>query len=217
MQKSSVAMIGQCSECGAIQTQDQRGMVRYVPSLGISNHLPKHVCPTCKAKQATVVPKVVDTPKEEKMKYQPEICECCNQTKTYLLAIDRGTVDIVKGISRAIGKKGENSVHLTKEVLEQGFFSSHHQVGNVARPRAHGLVAKVKGEPGYYLLTSKGAKFLRGDRIPKYAIISKVEGRQIGYFEEEKNVVAIEDFNSESDYWEGINYDIIDGKVVQRF
>ena len=96
----------------------------------------------------------------------------------------------------------------------EGSWLTSNQVGNLTRPRSHGLIAKVRGEPGNYLLTSKGAAFLRGTPIPKFAIMSKAERHQIGYFEAEKYQVTINDFNSKDDYWEGINYDIEEGRII---
>lgn len=152
-----------------------------------------------------------------KIEYKPEMCECCGQSKTYLLAVDSGTVKIVKAVARAIGKKRINVVHAHKELLAEGYLTANER-SNIARPRAHGLIAKVRGEgmKGNYCLTTKGAEFLKGKRrIPKYAILSKEEGHQIGYFEPEKHTVGINDFNGKSgEYWEGINYSIEEGRVV---
>lgn len=151
-----------------------------------------------------------------KLGYEPEKCECCGQTKTYLLGIDRGSVEILKGVARAIGEKGINCVHVNKELV--GRYLTPIQMTNMSRPRSHGLIAHVRGEgmKGNYLLTRKGAAFLRGERIPKFAIMSKSEGHQIGYFEPESLTVAITDFTGKEDYWEGINYTIEEGNVMRK-
>lgn len=149
-----------------------------------------------------------------KLKYTPEKCDCCGQSTTYLLGIDRGTVNIVKKIAQAIGDKGINAVHLSKECLAKGYMT-HHEVGNISRPRFHGLVAKIKGEVGNYCLTKKGAAFLRGEPIPKYAIISKAEKHQIGYHEGDKEICTVYDFNNKGEYWQGINYDVIEGRIIK--
>jgi hypothetical protein len=150
-----------------------------------------------------------------KINYIPEKCEHCGQSTTYIYALDRGTVSILKAFARFIGKKGINVAHVHKELLAEGYLTAN-QRSNIARPRAHGLVAKARGEKmkGNYVLTRKGAAFLRGEPVPKYAIMSKVEGHQIGYFEAEKYTTTIHDFNSSDDYWEGINYDIVEGDVI---
>ena len=149
-----------------------------------------------------------------KIDYKPECCEFCGQTKTYLLPVDRGTVSILKAVAGCIREKGINCVHLTKEVLEQGFFTSHHQTGNISRPRFHGLVAKVEGKIGNFCLTRKGAKFLKGEPIPRFAIISKEEHRQVGYYKPDEHQCVISDFFKEGEYWEGINFDIKEGEIV---
>ena len=148
----------------------------------------------------------------KKVEYKPEVCDCCSQTTTYLLAVDTGTVDILKGFARCIGTKKINMAHVAKEVLAGGYITVN-QRGNISRPRAHGLIAKVRGELGNYLLTTTGARFLRGEiRIPKYAIMSKVTGHQIGYYEPEKYTVGVHDMKGE--YWEGINYNVEQGRIV---
>lgn len=151
--------------------------------------------------------------KTAKLNYTPQKCECCEQTTTYLLAVDHGTIDILKGFARCIGAKKINMAHIAKEVLADGYITVN-QRGNVSRPRAHGLIAKVRGELGNYLLTTKGAQFLKGNmRIPKYAIMNKVTGHQVGYFEPEKYTVGVHDFKGE--YWEGINYEIQEGRIIE--
>jgi len=143
--------------------------------------------------------------------YTAEMCDHCHQTITYLLGIDRGTVNIVKKIAKAIERKGINCVHIAKEGV-----LTHNELCNIIRPRRHGLVAAVKDNPGNFLLTTKGADFLNGETIPKYAIVSKSEKRQVGYFEPEVYKVNISDFNNASEYWEGINYEIREGRVVRN-
>lgn len=151
----------------------------------------------------------------QKLKFEQNKCECCGLTTNYLLAIDKGTIEILKAVSRAIGDKGINIVHANKELIEDGYLTPL-QRGNMSRPRAHGLIAMVKGEnmKGNYLLTSKGAKFLRGEiRIPKYAIMNKVTSHQDGYFEPERYEVGVHDF-MDGEYWEGIGFNIEQGRVV---
>ena len=148
--------------------------------------------------------------------FNPEICEHCGQSLTYLLPIDIGTTDIVKAIYRAVIKKGKNKVHPRKEMevsgrdvkyremVMDGHLTSN-QVGNLSRARFHGLIAAVRGEPGFYLITRKGANFLQGEEVPKFAIISKTDKKQVGYFGEEK--VKISDFirSKNEEYWEGVD------------
>jgi len=143
------------------------------------------------------------------IEYKPEKCECCGQTKTYILGIDEGTIDIVRRIATFIGEKGINCVHPRKEM--EGYGLSSNQVGNLSRPRFHGLIAKIKGDVGNYCLTKKGQAFLSGESIPKYAIVSKAEKRQVGYYEAENEQCTMSDYGQE--YWDGVNYDIVEGFV----
>ncbi len=160
-----------------------------------------------------------------KTTYEPQKCECCGQTETYILAIDRGTVDIVKAISVAIRRKEINAIHPRKEMevtgkqlsyqdmVQNGQLTSN-QVGNLSRARFHGLIAHVHGHPGNYCLTTKGAQFLKGSPVPRFAIISKAAGHNIGYWEEENNQCTIRDFTPDKEYWEGINFSIIDWRIM---
>jgi hypothetical protein len=149
-----------------------------------------------------------------KLGYIPDICPACKQSCTYVVGLDRGSVDIMKAIARFIGQKGINAVHPRKEM--EGTYLTSNQVGNLSRPRMHGLIAHLKGERGNYCLTKKGALFLRGESIPRYAIISKAEGHQVGYFNPETLTCRISEYNESGEpYWEGINYDIEEGRIIQ--
>lgn len=146
--------------------------------------------------------------------YKPEICIHCNQTITYLLPVDKGSVAIVKAIAAFIKAKGINVVHPRKEM--EGTLLTSNQVGNLTRPRAHGLIAKIKGEKGNYCLTSKGAAFLRGKAIPKYAIRSKATLETVGYWREETEQVDVHSFSTEDDKWEGIGFTITEGRIIHN-
>jgi predicted transcriptional regulator len=149
----------------------------------------------------------------KKPHYVPEECGCCGQSTTYALAIDKGTVEIVKQIALFIEKKGINVVHPRKELEGNGLSSN--QVGNLTRPRSHGLIAKVKGEAGNYCITEKGLDFLKGKTVPRVAIMSKKDGVQVGYHEPDTNLCTVTDFNSDGEYWEGVNYEIREGRIIK--
>lgn len=161
-----------------------------------------------------------------KIPYVPDIYPHCRQTTTYLLSLDHGSIDIVRAIAVVIGKKGINVVHPRKEMecklapgvsyemmISSGMLTSN-QVGNLTRPRAHGLIAPVRTNAGNYCLTGKGIRFLKGESIPRFAIMSKSQNHQIGYYLPSEYTVNIADL-SWGDYWEGINYDIVEGRVVK--
>jgi len=166
-------------------------------------------------------------------KFKSPICEHCTQTTQYALAVDRGTVDILKAISVRIKIKGVNEVHPRKEMeyggretinykdmVTLGVITSN-QVGNLSRARFHGLIARVKERPGTYCMTDKGERFLTGEAIPKFAIIDKTTKSQVGYWNSNRIGppwwVTIRDFKPDQEYWEGWeNYRIYAGKVVSR-
>lgn len=161
---------------------------------------------------------------QPKIKYEPKTCECCGQTTTYLLAIDQQTINIVRAVANAIRAKGINAIHPRKEMMVdtkdlremenivRAGKITYTMWNNMTRARAHGLLAKVRGVKANYLLTKKGAKFLRGERVPRYAIISKAEGHQIGYFEPEDHTITIFDVVP---YHEPINFEVTDGEVIK--
>lgn len=142
------------------------------------------------------------------------MCPCCNQTTTYVLSIDKGTVHIVKQIARFIEQKGINAVHPRDEM--DGLWLTSNEVGNLSRARFHGLIAGIEGNAGNYVLTKKGGQFLHGRSIPKYAIISKALGHQIGYWEPENTMVTVKDFDGEGEYWEGVNFEIEEGNIIHK-
>lgn len=169
-------------------------------------------------------------PKKIKDPFIPEVCECCGQSTEVRYGLDKGTADIVKALAVKIREKGENDVHIRDEMevgtknftymrlCNEGVVTSK-MVGNVSRPRYHGLIAWVKFKnpvtgnwdvkEGHYLLTPKGARFLRGEAVPKYAIVNKVTKKKKEYWKPEKYTVTINELYKEDDpYWEGIDYTI---------
>ncbi|KKL12790.1 hypothetical protein LCGC14_2532250 [marine sediment metagenome] len=187
------------------------------------------------------------------MKFIPKKCENCNQTTEYMLALDRGTCNIVKCFATRVRIKGINVIHPKKEMevphkewnykkgFEEGVLTST-QIGNLTRARIHGLLARIKGEPGNWCITQKGALFLKGNPILQYAIMDKRTRQLKRYAWGEcpanmkshslinshvgvickncdayipREIVAfISDFKSGSEYWIGINYTIESGRVV---
>jgi len=136
-------------------------------------------------------------------KYKPETCAHCRQTTTYILGLDRGSFLILRKLLAGVIAKGRNEIHPTKDIeysTKEKWLPS-----NVARPRKHGLIAFIDGKKGYYALTRKAGKFLRGQPIPRYAIISKSENRTLGYFEPEMHQVTARELmrSDEIPYWEG--------------
>lgn len=148
-----------------------------------------------------------------RVSFERSVCECCGQTRNYVDGVNRGSAEIVKIVARAIRDKGINVVHIRKELVEVGAMRPT-QYTNVAHPTAHGLIAKVRGNPGNYCLTRKGAAFLRGEPIPRYAIIDKATKHTVGYHEPERYTVTLAQVQRSGDYWEGVGFDVVEGRVV---
>lgn len=166
--------------------------------------------------------------------FEPGICEHCDQAKTYLLPIDWGTALIVKAFAARIRAKGINMIHPTKEMLvvnkewnyeraiREGVLTSN-QIGNFTRARVHGLLARNKDNAGNWVLTRKGASFLRGERIPRLAIIEKSRKAEGGrshkqdYFKPDEFTVTVSEVSKkDSQPWEGIDFDIVEGQIVHN-
>jgi len=136
----------------------------------------------------------------KRKKFIPNVCSCCKQTTEYALPLDRGTALIVLAIFNRIRDKKQNLVHVGNEMVRPASdFSSYRDMvaggwmtfkmeGNLSRARFHGLIAME--ERGFYLLTKKGARFLRGESVPRVAIIDKTTGHKAYYLEEEKDCVT---------------------------
>lgn len=147
-----------------------------------------------------------------KNKFIPNRCPHCGQSEEYILSVDPGTVDILKGFARFIKKKGINVAHVKKEVCDQGYITVNAR-GNIKRASAHGLLAKVEGEVGNYCITRKGMEFLKGMPVSRHAIISKVKKITVGYFNPE-DTVTVNEYQDE--YWQGVGFDILEGRVITK-
>lgn len=168
--------------------------------------------------------------------FNPRICTCCGQAETYPLPIDWGTAVIVKAVARAIRIKGINVIHPTKEMevpanewtydraINEGKLTSI-QIGNFTRAKAHGLIAMYKKESGNWVLTSKGAQFLRGESIPKIRVrkkqgVSRELTQEEKYWKPEDYRITIHEIlrrGSKTPIWEGIDFDIREGRIVLDF
>lgn len=75
---------------------------------------------------------------------------------------------------QAVIDKGENRVHLLKDMKNRDYELTRHEWNNFSRQRFLGLAVKVENDPGYWLLTKRGANFLNGlIDIPKYVWVKK--------------------------------------------
>lgn len=148
--------------------------------------------------------------------YEPCVCEHCRQDTTYELGLDKGSALIVWKIAQFIRQKGINCVHPRKEMEGEGMTSN--EVGNLSRPRFHGLIAAKHDEPGNYVLTAKGAKFLRGEPVSRIAIVKKATvdepAHNIGYHLPDVMVCTFQELVSEARYWDALDFEIVEGRIV---
>ena len=137
-------------------------------------------------------------------KYKAEICPCCEQSTTYLLGLDKGSVEILLDILKYISVKGVNEIHPKKETDWATKKDKTWFLTNLSRPRFHGLIAYKNDKKGFYCLTRKAGQFLRGKSIPQFAIISKTTGHQIGYWKELEHQITLKEVlkTDELPYWE---------------
>jgi len=98
-----------------------------------------------------------------------EICPHCGQPmREYKVGITKMMISTLVKFRMAILDKGENKAHLLKDFEGKDYELTRHEWNNFTRLRFHALVAKVKDEAGYWLLTKRGADFLNGKiEIPK--------------------------------------------------
>lgn len=145
--------------------------------------------------------------------YKKEKCETCDQNCTYTLTLSKGATATLKAIARFIRNKGINTVHPMKEMVKHGLLTPN-QNNNLKCLTAHGLLAHVKEETGNYCMTTKGGRFLRGEEIPKIAIIDKRAKRQVGYYLGDQITITVKDFKTDDPYWEVMDFEIQEGRII---
>jgi len=148
------------------------------------------------------------------VKFTASVCGGCDQTKDYAMALDRGTALIMMAFANAVRRLDRNRIHVTDEMIgaaargddffrqiEQGFMTLSMQ-HNIAKPRYHGLLAFAGRGSGEYILTRKGAEFLKGGKVPRVAIIDKVHGKNAGYWEPGGEVTILQLLRSRGEFWD---------------
>lgn len=144
-----------------------------------------------------------------------EVCDHCQQRKTYWITVSPGVVGILKEIAAFIRRKGINVVHPAKEMEAYGVFNST-RMGNITQVKRHGLIAAVEGEPGNYSLTRKGLDFLNGQPIPLHTEVRKQRvghgAETIGHSETYCTIDQIE--KGWLDYWQVEGFDVQAGRVI---
>ncbi len=152
-------------------------------------------------------------------KYKSPVCTNCGQTTHYSLSLDMGSAYIMIAIFNRVRIKRINHVHVAREmVIGKNTFPTLRQMvesgrmttrmlGNITRCRMHGLIAFAgkKRYGGEFLITPKGARFLRGEVIPRTAIIAKRnqgdDRSNVGYHFPEVDNITITELLEEGVFW----------------
>ena len=160
--------------------------------------------------------------------YTDDKCEHCDQDMTWGCRVNAGMVDILKALAVRIKNKGINVVHPYKEMLvspqefsrkrlfTEGVLTAK-MINNLGHLHAHGLVHPHSEHERNWIITRKGFGFLSGGEIPLVVKITKGTGNtDHNYWMPDKYRVTIGYFKDHDDegYWQGINYEVIEGQVV---
>jgi hypothetical protein len=148
-------------------------------------------------------------------KWQPHTCETCTQTTETAYPLDRGSAFLTLAVAAAQKRTGKKAVHLDNDCVTTDPHWTHtypmaaagymtpRMRSNAARPRYHGLLA-FGSESGTYLLTPKGAKFLKNQPVKKTAIVDKTTDHNKGYLEADGEITFAELIKSdEIPFWDG--------------
>lgn len=164
------------------------------------------------------------------IKYQPKSCESCQQTTDYVSKLNKGMASFLVTFARAVTIKAENRVRLTEIMVDpktpewssaqkraaEGKITQT-QYNNFSHLCRHGLIVNV--ETGVFVLTKKGAAFLRGEPVERAAVVEKRTHSNIGYVADADGKIVMTDIwevmKSRDGWWSGWNYDIADdGSLV---
>jgi hypothetical protein len=134
---------------------------------------------------------------------------CGHEATAYWKRLSTGNVDSLVKFRNAIGRLNRNEIHTYRDMDGTEDELTAAQKMNWTSLRFHGLVAKVKDENGdhkrgYWLLTSRGASFLRGElALPKS--VKTLNNRVIGYSDEYtdiRRIRATKDLPYFDDIWD---------------
>ena len=156
------------------------------------------------------------TTTKKRPKFEPDVCECCQQTTNYPMALDKGTAFIVLAVCKAQYESEDGKVHLLSRAFrspDAGGFESYHEmlnagyltfrmVGNATRAVRHGLIYMVVKGSGEYALTRKGAQFLSGEPVPRLAVIDKATHTLLRYENPEEDTTTFSHcMRKEPNFW----------------
>ena len=142
-------------------------------------------------------------------------CDCCGQTLYYEVTLSIGLADTLRVIVEEIKAKGINIVNTRKELYDLGKITLT-QYNNMTHLARLGMLANVNDEVGNYCLTAKAIKFLRGEPVPKGALVKKSSSLQhsnTAFTTEE--TTTLKDIYKAGGYWEVPGFDIREGRVIK--
>lgn len=133
------------------------------------------------------------------MEVEKNTCPHCGQSmREYKVSVTPILVKMLVKFRMAVLDKGENKVHLLKDMDGKDYELTKHEWNNFTRLRFHALAVKVKDESGYWLMTKRGADFLNG----KVEIPREVWIRNNRIVEHSENLIGIKDLLGISPYLE---------------
>lgn len=89
---------------------------------------------------------------------------CGASMKSFNHTLSSGIVSALIKAIRYVQRTNKNEFHLQKHLVDL----TKNEYNNFQKLRFHGLVAKIDGKAGYWLITKRGGSFLRGELgIPK--------------------------------------------------
>lgn len=144
-----------------------------------------------------------------------EYCDHCGQRMGYRSAVSKGLVRMLETIADAIEEKGVNVLNVKKELVDTGKLTVN-QYTNKSHLVRLGLLFCVEGEVGNFGLTSKAMGFLKGERIPREAVVEKAtKDRGSRTVETSEETCTIHDFMEKGEYWIVPGFDIREGRVIK--
>lgn len=129
-------------------------------------------------------------------------CPTCHHTSNaYWHRLSPGVVTALVKFKHAVIAKGENSVHLLKDMDGTDNELTRHEWNNFTKLRFHGLAVRDKqAGAGYWLLTSRGNKFLRGE----LSVSLKVKTLNNHVIDHDELMVSVSDVMGSTPYFDDI-------------
>lgn len=144
------------------------------------------------------------------MSQETHVCPTCSHRSNIFTArLNAGHVDTLLKFRQAISYHQRNSIHLYKDMDDTRFALTTSQQMNWTKLRFLGLVAKVKQDGqvqrGYWLLTTRGRKFLDGT-VSVPATARSMNNELLHDIEPElyvtvSDVVGSKPYFDDGDYW----------------